>query len=109
MISNFRGIRAIYRFEMARFGRTVWTSLLLPVITTTLYFVVFGSAIGSRMSDETQFGDMISGITHLTPSEAKELYQMIRSFLDAHECASADSDAWEFAIIGYPVGQEHHE
>lgn len=51
MISNFRGIRAIYRFEMARFGRTVWTSLLLPVITTTLYFVVFGSAIGSRMSD----------------------------------------------------------
>jgi len=51
MIGNFRGIRAIYMFEMARFGRTVWTSLMLPVITTTLYFVVFGSAIGSRMSD----------------------------------------------------------
>ena len=50
MIGNFRGIRAIYGFEMARFGRTFWTSLLLPVITTTLYFVVFGSAIGSRMS-----------------------------------------------------------
>ena len=50
MIGNFRGIRAIYAFEMARFGRTFWTSLLLPVITTTLYFVVFGSAIGSRMS-----------------------------------------------------------
>ena len=45
MIGNVRGIRAIYMFEMARFGRTVWTSLMLPVITTTLYFVVFGSAI----------------------------------------------------------------
>ena len=51
MISNLRGIRAIYLFEMARFGRTVWTSLALPVITTALYFVVFGSAIGSRMSE----------------------------------------------------------
>lgn len=51
MIANLRGVRAIYFFEMARFGRTFWTSLLLPVITTTLYFVVFGSAIGSRMSD----------------------------------------------------------
>lgn len=51
MIGNFRGIRAIYGFEMARFGRTFWTSLLLPVITTTLYFVVFGSAIGGRMAE----------------------------------------------------------
>lgn len=51
MSMNLRGIGAIYRFEMARFGRTVWTSLALPVITTALYFVVFGSAIGGRMSD----------------------------------------------------------
>src|SRR3990167_5262429 len=51
MISNVRGIRSIYLFEMARFGRTFWTSLMLPVITTALYFVVFGSAIGSRMSE----------------------------------------------------------
>jgi ABC-2 type transport system permease protein len=51
MIGNLRGIRAIYLFEMARFGRTFWTSLLLPVITTALYFVVFGSAIGGRMSE----------------------------------------------------------
>ena len=51
MSMNLRGIAAIYRFEMARFGRTVWTSLALPVITTALYFVVFGSAIGGRMSD----------------------------------------------------------
>jgi ABC-2 type transport system permease protein len=46
---NRHGIWAIYRFEMARFGRTIWTSLATPVITTSLYFVVFGSAIGSRM------------------------------------------------------------
>jgi ABC-2 type transport system permease protein len=46
---NHHGIWAIYRFEMARFGRTVWTSLATPVITTSLYFVVFGSAIGAKM------------------------------------------------------------
>src|SRR6188472_2416291 len=36
---------------MARFGRTLWQSLVAPVITTSLYFVVFGAAIGSRMSE----------------------------------------------------------
>lgn len=51
MTINWRGIAAIYRFELARFGRTMWTSLALPVITTALYFVVFGSAIGGRMTD----------------------------------------------------------
>ncbi|WP_374293658.1 ABC transporter permease [Sphingomonas sp.] len=48
---NLHGIWAIYRFEMARFGRTIWTSLMVPVITTSLYFIVFGSAIGSRMTE----------------------------------------------------------
>jgi ABC-2 type transport system permease protein len=42
---------AIYRFEMHRFARTLWTGLAVPVITTSLYFVVFGSAIGSRMTE----------------------------------------------------------
>jgi ABC-2 type transport system permease protein len=46
---NFNGIWAIYRFEMARALRTIWQSLVTPVITTALYFVVFGGAIGSRM------------------------------------------------------------
>ena len=46
---NRHGVWAIYRFEMARALRTVWQSLVTPVITTSLYFVVFGSAIGSRM------------------------------------------------------------
>ncbi|HET9355517.1 MAG TPA: ABC transporter permease [Sphingomicrobium sp.] len=48
---NLNGVKAIYRFEMARWGRTLWQSLVAPVITTSLYFLVFGSAIGSRMSD----------------------------------------------------------
>jgi ABC-2 type transport system permease protein len=48
---NRRGVWAIYRFEMHRFLRTIWTGLATPVITTSLYFVVFGSAIGSRMSN----------------------------------------------------------
>jgi ABC-2 type transport system permease protein len=46
---NRYGVWAIYRFEMARFFRTVGQSLVTPVITTSLYFVVFGAAIGARM------------------------------------------------------------
>jgi len=48
---NYHGVRAIYLFEMHRFMRTLWTGLAVPVITTSLYFVVFGSAIGSRMAE----------------------------------------------------------
>ncbi|HKV98154.1 MAG TPA: ABC transporter permease [Gammaproteobacteria bacterium] len=47
---NLYGIRAIYKFEMARTGRTLMQSILSPVISTSLYFVVFGSAIGSRIT-----------------------------------------------------------
>lgn len=58
---NARGVWAIYRFEMHRFRRTLWTGLAVPVITTTLYFIVFGSAIGSRMSeiDGVDYGSFI--------------------------------------------------
>jgi ABC-2 type transport system permease protein len=48
---NARGVAAIYLFEMARFNRTFWQSLVAPVITTSLYFIVFGAAIGSRMGE----------------------------------------------------------
>ena len=51
MTFNGYGVWAIYRFEMARALRTVWQSIVTPVITTALYFVVFGSAIGSRMTE----------------------------------------------------------
>ncbi len=48
---NIYGIRAIYYFEMARTFRTLMQSIASPVISTSLYFVVFGAAIGSRMGD----------------------------------------------------------
>jgi len=48
---NWRAVHAIYRFEMARTGRTLMQSILAPVISTTLYFVVFGAAIGSRITE----------------------------------------------------------
>ena len=48
---NRHAVLAIFRFEMSRFRRTLWQSLVTPVITTSLYFVVFGAAIGSRMSE----------------------------------------------------------
>src|SRR5438046_247766 len=46
---NLHAIRAIYRFEMARTFRTLTQSIVAPVLSTSLYFVVFGAAIGSRM------------------------------------------------------------
>jgi len=48
---NTHGIAAIYRFEMARTIRTLAESIVAPVLTTSLYFIVFGAAIGSRMGD----------------------------------------------------------
>jgi ABC-2 type transport system permease protein len=48
---NIRAVRAIYTFEMARTGRTLLQSILSPVISTCLYFVVFGAAIGSRITE----------------------------------------------------------
>ena len=47
---NFRAVFAIYRFEMARTGRTIWQSIVSPVLSTSLYFVVFGAAIGTRIT-----------------------------------------------------------
>ena len=48
---NLRAVRAIYKFEMARTRRTLMQSIVSPVISTSLYFVVFGAAIGSRISE----------------------------------------------------------
>ena len=48
---NHYAVLAIYRFEMERARRTLWQSLVTPVITTSLYFIVFGAAIGSRISE----------------------------------------------------------
>jgi ABC-2 type transport system permease protein len=58
---NLHGVWAIYRFEMARSLRTLWQSLVGPVLTTSLYFIVFGGAIGSRMQsvDGVGYGSFI--------------------------------------------------
>jgi ABC-2 type transport system permease protein len=48
---NLRAVAAIYRFEMSRTGRTFLQSIVSPVISTSLYFVVFGAAIGSRITE----------------------------------------------------------
>lgn len=58
---NFHAIRAIYRFEMARTFRTITQSILSPVLSTSLYFLVFGSAIGGRMGniDGVKYGAYI--------------------------------------------------
>ncbi|WP_439605826.1 ABC transporter permease [Hydrogenophaga sp.] len=57
MSLNIHGVKAIYRFEMARTFRTITQSIMAPVLTTSLYFIVFGTAIGSRMGD-------IDGVTY---------------------------------------------
>jgi ABC-2 type transport system permease protein len=54
---NWWAIQSIYRFEMARTGRTVWQSIVSPVLSTSLYFVVFGAAIGSRITE-------VDGVTY---------------------------------------------
>src|SRR6476620_1835496 len=54
---NVQSVGAIYKFEMHRFFRTLFQSIATPVISTSLYFIVFGSAIGSRM-------EQIDGLTY---------------------------------------------
>ena len=58
---NVHAIRAIYMFEMARTRRTLMQSIIAPVISTSLYFVVFGAAIGSRIQqvDDVTYGAFI--------------------------------------------------
>jgi ABC-2 type transport system permease protein len=66
---NVHAVRAIYRFEMARAGRTLLQSLVSPVISTSLYFVVFGAAIGTRIAeiDGVSYGAFIvPGLVMLT-------------------------------------------
>jgi ABC-2 type transport system permease protein len=66
---NWRAVKAIYVFEMARTMRTIWQSIVSPVLSTSLYFVVFGAAIGSRITEieGVQYGAFIvPGLIMLT-------------------------------------------
>ena len=58
---NLQAVKSIYRFEMARMRRTVVQSIVAPVLSTSLYFVIFGSAIGSRITeiDGVSYGSFI--------------------------------------------------
>ena len=66
---NWRAIQAVYLFEMSRTGRTIMQSIVSPVLSTSLYFVVFGAAIGSRINvvDGVAYGSFIvPGLIMLT-------------------------------------------
>ncbi len=63
---NWYGMKAIYYFEMARTWRTLMQSIASPVLSTSLYFVVFGSAIGSRMGDISYGAFIIPGLVMLS-------------------------------------------
>ncbi|MGE3262920.1 MAG: ABC transporter permease [Bacteriovoracia bacterium] len=105
---NIHGILAIFRFELRRFFNTVVQSLAAPVISTSLYFVVFGSAIGSRMDqvDGTSYGAfIIPGLTMLSVlgesvSNASFGIYMPRFVGTIYEVLSAPISAFEI-VIGY--------
>ncbi len=71
-------------------------------------FVDYYTANPDVVTGAVQHGDMLSGITHLRPDEAIELYTMIRAFLDAHEESCDQSEPWEYALVAYPAVDKTH-
>jgi len=108
MTVNTHAIRAIYRFEMARTFRTLGESILGPVLTTSLYFIVFGSAIGSRMGqvDGVDYGAfIIPGLVMLSLlgesiSNASFGIYMPKWAGTIYELLSAPVSAFE-VVVGY--------
>jgi ABC-2 type transport system permease protein len=105
---NTYGIQAIYRFEMARWFRTLGQSLFSPVLSTSLYFIVFGSAIGSRMVEigGVSYGEfivpgliMLSILTESVSNASFGIY-MPRWAGTIYELLSAPVSALE-AVCGY--------
>ncbi|MGX9356734.1 ABC transporter permease [Roseobacteraceae bacterium S113] len=105
---NWQAIKAIYVFEMARFFRTLLQSFLSPVLSTSLYFVVFGAAIGSRMNeiDGVSYGAfivpgliMLSVMTQATSNASFGIY--FPKFIGTiYELLSAPINFLEI-VIGY--------
>jgi ABC-2 type transport system permease protein len=97
---NYRAIRAIYLFEMARTWRTLLQSIVSPVVSTSLYFVVFGAAIGSRITEVegVSYGTFIVPglvmLSVLTQSIANASFGII------YEILSAPISYYEI-VIGY--------
>jgi ABC-2 type transport system permease protein len=105
---NAYGIEAIYRFEMARWFRTLGQSLFSPVLSTSLYFIVFGSAIGSRMVEigGVSYGEfivpgliMLSILTESVSNASFGIY-MPRWAGTIYELLSAPVSPFE-AVCGY--------
>jgi len=105
---NIHAIRAIYTFELGRSLRTLFQSLAAPVISTSLYFIVFGSAIGSRMQtiDGVSYGAfivpgliMLALLTESTANASFGIY-LPRFTGTIYELLSAPVSAIE-ALIGY--------
>lgn len=105
---NLQAIKAIYGFELARFFRTLFQSIASPVISTSLYFIVFGSAIGSRISDidGTNYGAfivpgliMLSILTESISNASFGIY-MPKFTGTIYEILSAPISALEI-VIGY--------
>ncbi len=105
---NLYAVRAIFAFEMSRFFRTITQSLLAPVVSTSLYFIVFGSAIGSRMTDiegVPYSAFIVPGLTMLSIlglsiSNASFGIYMPRFVGTIYELLSAPISALEI-VIGY--------
>jgi ABC-2 type transport system permease protein len=105
---NWRAVLAIYRFEMARTGRTLLQSIVSPVLSTSLYFVVFGAAIGSRINeiDGVPYGSFIVPglimLTLLTQSVMNASFGIYfpRFTGTIYELLSAPVSAFEI-VLGY--------
>lgn len=105
---NIQSVRAIYGFEMARWGRTLMQSILSPVLSTSLYFIVFGAAIGSRIAqiDGVSYGAfivpgliMLSLLTESTSNASFGIY-FPRFTGTIYELLSAPISPLEI-VIGY--------
>jgi len=105
---NFRAIRAIYVFEMSRTGRTLLQSIVSPVISTSLYFIVFGAAIGAKISEiqGVRYGSfivpgliMMMLLTQSTSNASFGIY-FPRFVGTIYEILSAPISAFEI-VVGY--------
>ena len=105
---NFNSIKAIYKFEMARAVRTIMQRILAPVVSTSLYFIVFGAAIGSKISqlNGVPYGAfIIPGLMMLSVMTTSVNYAAFGIYLpkytgSIYEMMSAPISAFE-VIIGY--------
>lgn len=105
---NRYAIAAIYRYEMARTRRTLMQSIVAPVISTSLYFIVFGAAIGSRIQqvDGVSYGAfivpgliMLNLLTHSISNASFGIY-MPKFIGTIYELLSAPVSMWE-VVLGY--------